>query len=114
MEYRIRKINELITGWVQYFKLAEMKTILTKVDEWTRRRLRAVRWKEWKKIKTKKQNLTKLGIYKTKAWEYANSRKKYWRISSSWILTKTLTNQYWDSQGYKGFLNYYKVVKINA
>lgn len=114
MEFRIRKLNQLITGWVQYFKYCNMQSLLKEIDEWTRRRLRAVRWKEWKKVRTKKQNLIKLGLEKSKAWEYANSRKKYWRISSSWILHKTLTIQYWKSQGFKGFYNYYSTVRINT
>ncbi len=114
MEYRLLKIKQLIQGWIQYFKLAEMKQLMTEIDKWTRRRLRAVRWKEWKKISTKHKNLVKLGINKYKAWEYANSRKKYWRISLSWILTITLTNQYWTNQGYLGFLNYYNVVKSST
>lgn len=112
MEFRIKRLNRLITGWVQYFKYCNMQTLVKEIDRWTRRRLRAVRWKEWKKIRTKKENLIKLGLDKSKAWEYANSRKKYWRISNSWILDKTLTIQYWNSQGFKGFYNYYSKVKV--
>jgi len=107
------KINQLITGWVQYFKYGEMKTIMNRIDEWTRRRLRAIRWKEWKKVRTKQKNLMKLGINKRKAWEWANTRKSYWRIAFSWILTKTLNNQYWYDEGYKGFWKYYNFVRNN-
>ncbi|MDW7672761.1 MAG: group II intron maturase-specific domain-containing protein [Bacillota bacterium] len=114
MEYRLHKLAQLMRGWVQYYKMANMKKIARNVDQWTRRRLRAVRWKEWKKIRTKHDNLVRLGIDNSKAWEYANSRKKFWRISSSWILTKTLTNQYWLSQGYKDFSSYYLSVKIDV
>ena len=114
MEFRILKLAQLMRGWVQYYKMADMKTLLDKLDMWIRRRLRAIRWKEWKKIKTKHDNLVQLGIHDSKAWEYANSRKKYWRIASSWVLTKTLTNQYWKYQGYKDFSSYYKVVKVNT
>lgn len=112
MEYRLLKLRQLMTGWIQYFKLAKMKTLLHRIDEWTRRRLRAIRWKEWKKVKTKYNNLRKLGVKDWIAWEHANSRKKYWRISLSWVLTKTLTNQYWESQGFKSFSEYYSVVKV--
>ncbi|WP_343185052.1 group II intron maturase-specific domain-containing protein [Anoxynatronum sibiricum] len=105
MGYRLHKLTQLMKGWVQYYKMADMKSFALSVDQWTRRRLRAIRWKEWKKIRTKLDNLVRLGIDKSKAWEYANSRKKCWRISGSWILTKTLTNQYWLSQGYKDFSN---------
>lgn len=107
MEVRIKGINNLLIGWVNYYKLADMKTLLIKVDEWVRRRLRACVWKEWKKIRTKYKNLRLFGIDKQKAWEYANTRKGYWRISNSPILSKTLTNAYWRNQGYKEFSTYY-------
>jgi len=50
-------------------------------------------WKQWKKIKTRHDNLVKLGIDYFNAWEYANTRKGYWRISNSPILTLTFTNK---------------------
>lgn len=114
MEYRLQRITQVMRGWVQYYKMADMKRITESIDQWTRRRLRAIRWKEWKKIKTKHDNLVKLGTDTLEAWEYANTRKKYWRISSSWILTKTLTNQYWLVQGYKDFSSYYLSVKVDV
>lgn len=51
-------------------------------DEWMRRRIRMIFWKQWKKVKTRFKMLQSLGIYKQKAWEYANTRKGYWRTSS--------------------------------
>lgn len=114
MSLRLLKLKQLMTGWVQYFKYANMSKLLGKIDEWTRRRLRAIRWKEWKKPISKYKNLKKLGVKDWVAWEHANSRKMYWRIAGSWILTKTLTNQYWKEQGFKSFSEYYSVVKVYA
>ena len=114
MEYRLHKLTQLMRGWVQYYKMANMKGITIMIEKWVRIRLRAVRWKEWKKIRAKRDNLIRLGTDKSKAWEYANTRKKYWRISGSWILTKILINQYWLSQGYKEFSSYYLSVKIDV
>ena len=51
-EARQRRYMQYIRGWLQYFKLADMKAILKNVDEWIRRRVRAVYWKQWKKVKT--------------------------------------------------------------
>ena len=51
-EYRIMRLNQYITGWVQYFKLAEMKSMLERTDEWMRHRIRALIWKQWKKTST--------------------------------------------------------------
>jgi RNA-directed DNA polymerase len=87
-ERRKEALRQYITGWVQYFKLADMKDLLIKTDEWYRRRLRMVIWKQWKRIRTKLKNLIKLGINKSKAWEWANTRKGYWHIANSLFLVQ--------------------------
>ncbi len=97
---RKEALKQYISGWVNYFHLADMQSLLTKVDEWYRRRLRMVLWKQWKRIGTKQANLTKLGIDKSKAWEYANSRKGYWHIAKSWILSTSVTNNRLHQAGY--------------
>ena len=48
MQYRIGRLNRLITGWMAYFRLAQRVSVLGKLDGWLRRRLRQIRWKEWK------------------------------------------------------------------
>ena len=70
-----------------------------------------IRWKEWKKIKTKHTNLMKSGIDKWKAWEWANSRKAYWRNSNSPILHVALGNKYWQKLGLKSLLNRYETMR---
>ena len=100
MELRAVKLKQPIVGWIGYFKLADMKSTLRELDEWLRRRLRLCYWKQWKKIKTKHDNLVKLGVENWKAWEYANTRKGYWRISNSPIFATTLTNKYLREQGF--------------
>ena len=100
MELRAIKLRQVIVGWVNYFKLADMKSTLKTLDEWLRRRIRLCYWKQWKRIKTKHDNLKRLGIDEYKAWEYANTRKGYWRISNSPILARTLTNKYLKEKGF--------------
>ncbi|WP_242954989.1 hypothetical protein [Clostridium magnum] len=67
-------------------------------------------WKQWKKIKTKHDNLKKLGVKESKAWEFANTRKSYWRIANSPILATTLTNSYFEKIGYTSIHKRYKKV----
>lgn len=100
MEVRYEKLKQVIRGWVNYFKIANMKRIAQNLDEWIRRRLRMCYWKQWKKIKTKYDNLAKLGIENNKAWQFANTRKSYWRISNSPILAKSLNNKTLEKLGY--------------
>ena len=100
-----------IRGWVNYFKLADMKKLLERVDEWYRRRLRMVIWKQWKRVRTRGRNLMKLGIVKYKAWEYANTRKGYWHTAKSPILTRSVTSDRLKLAGYLFFSDYYLGVK---
>lgn len=112
-DYRIKKLNEIIVGWVNYFKLAEMKTKLKDLDSWIRRRLRACVWKTWKLVRTRFTNLKKLGVPKQKAWEFANTRKGYWRISKSPILNKTITNQRLINHGFKSLSSQYEKFRLS-
>ena len=94
MEARIDKLNQTIRGWVNYYILADMRTHCQTTDEWLRRRLRMCYWKQWKKISSRLDNLVRLGISDSKAWEFANTRKGYWHIANSPILASSLTNDH--------------------
>ena len=109
---RKEALGRYITGWVQYFKLADMRSILIRVDEWYRRRLRMVIWKQWKRIKTRLRNLTKLGVNKYKAYEWANTRKGYWRIAGSFILNRAITSAKLREAGYVFFSDCYRKVSV--
>jgi group II intron reverse transcriptase/maturase len=110
---RPKKLRQYIVGWVNYFKIADMKSLLKEVDQWMRRRIRMVIWKQWKKVSTKFNNLRKLGIEKGKAWEFANTRKGYWRIANSPILKRSIPNDKLSQRNYLFFFDYYKQVCVN-
>jgi group II intron reverse transcriptase/maturase len=109
-ERRKLALKQFIIGWVNYYKLADMKTLLLHIDEWYRRRLRMVIWKQWKRVRTRLRNLIKLGLPKSKAWEYANTRKSYWRTAHSPILTRSITNDRLNLSGYVFFSYRYSLV----
>jgi RNA-directed DNA polymerase len=100
MEERRDKLNALIRGWTGYFRLADMKNPAMQMDEWIRRRIRMCWWKQWKKIRTKHDNLVRLGVGNAQAWQYANTRKSYWRTAGSPILGTSLTNRYLKEFGF--------------
>jgi len=110
-EQRIRALNYLVIGWVNYFWLAEMKSRVKELDEWIRRRLRMCIWKQWRKIRTRYDKLVQLGMDKPKAWEYANTRKGYWRIAGSPILQCTLTNDYLSGLGFVSLSSRYSQMR---
>jgi hypothetical protein len=108
MGRRIRELNRFTVGWTAYFSLADTPRPLADLDEWLRRRLRQVRWKQWKRVRSKRRNLIALGIPEQKAHEWANSRRGYWRISGSAPLERALTNAYWRGLGLQGFSDPYR------
>ena len=61
MDYRIEKLNQVIRGWINYFRIGSMKTALTRIDEHLRTRMRIVIWKQWKKSGKRYWGLRKLG-----------------------------------------------------
>ena len=109
MDYRLIKLNDMIIGWVNYFKIANASRKLMELDKWIRRRLRACMWKQWKKVRTRYRNLIKFGIPKPKAYQYANTRKGYWRISNSPILNKIFNNKYFEILGLISMTKVYQV-----
>jgi group II intron reverse transcriptase/maturase len=104
-EYRALKLKQFIRGWVNYFALADMKQLLRSTDEWLRRRIRAIYWKQWKKIKTRYQMIRKFGMPEWKVHEMANCRKGIWR--SAIALNSVLTNKVIVSLGYMSMADYY-------
>ena len=108
---REEKYQQFVMGWINYFKLADMKNLLKETDKWARRRIRAVYWKQWKKIKTKYRMLKALGLEHWKAKELACSRKGYWRMAQ--VLNSVITNKIIAKLGYTSMLDYYLVVCEN-
>jgi RNA-directed DNA polymerase len=100
MEMRMEELSELVEGWVNYYHIAEMERVAERLDRWIRQRIRMCYWKQWKGVKARRLNLIKLGTKPQQAWEYANTRKGYWRIAQSPILKTTLTNKYLEERGF--------------
>lgn len=104
---KLEKLEAVIRGWINYFKIAKAKSNMQRLDEVIRTRLRITTWRKWKRIKTKVNNLIKLGIAKSKAYMWGNSSKGACRIAHSPILCRTLNVEHWRKAGYIGFYNYY-------
>jgi RNA-directed DNA polymerase len=79
----IQQLNSYLTGWVTYFRLAECKSHLKRLDEWIRRKLRCVRLKQCKRVKTIADFLQSLGVPEWRSWLLALSGKGWWRMSGS-------------------------------
>jgi group II intron reverse transcriptase/maturase len=92
MDVRLEKLNQVIRGWVNYFKIGSMKTKLKAISSHLRFRLRMVIWQHWKKAIKRIKSLTQLGMNKYNAYKYGHSSKGTARIAISWVMTTTVTN----------------------
>ena len=108
---REKEYQEYVRGWVQYYRLADMKGLLKRTDEWARRRIRAVYWKQWKKIKTRYRMLKALGMEHWMAKELACSRKGYWRMAQ--VLNQIFSKKIIARLGYTSMSDYYLTVCEN-
>lgn len=109
----LAKLKKYTTGWLGYYSAADMRRKIQALSEWIRRRIRQILWKQWKKTSARFANLKRLGISKEVAWTWSNSRKGSWRISHSWILTRSLTNKYLESIGYDDISKRYEALHLN-
>ena len=110
-EERKKKLTEYVRGWVNYFRMADMKQLLQKTDEWMRRRVRAVIWKQWKRVRTRYRMLRKLHVEEWRIREIANCRKGTWRAAR--ILSTVITKERLARAGYPSLLSQYQMVREN-
>lgn len=108
---RKEKLNTYIRGWINYFRLADMKQLMLETDAWLRRRIRTVIWVQWGKVKTRYRMLLKLKVEDWLAREYANCRKGPWRAAI--MLNPVITKERLVKAGYLSMLNQYMKVCEN-
>jgi len=111
MEVRIKVLNRFTWGWVAYFALADTFSVFAELDEWLRRRLRQVRWKEWKKRTGRYRGLVACGIPPWLARKWAGSGRACWRVAGSPVLQRALPVSYWQEMGLAGFLGPYRQLR---
>ena len=95
-------------GWLNYYGIAEMKSTIEDWNGWLRRRIRMYIWKQWKKPKTRVENLKKLGMPQWQAYRSGYTRKGYWAVAESGILYHTITNERLARRGYYDISEAYK------
>ena len=91
LDTRFERLNWLIRGWVNYFKISKMKTFLAKIDKYLRTRIRMIIWKMWKLPKTREDNLVKCGFDRGEARGLANCRRGYMFVAHSKVLQNAIT-----------------------
>lgn len=107
IEEKVIKLNQVTRGWINYFKIADMKAIMIWVSEHLRHRLRMCIWKYWKKPTTKYKELRKIGISEYNSFMVANTRREYYWVASTAVLHTALSNKRLKEKGLVFSLDYY-------
>ena len=94
-----KELSCYLIGWRGYFGFCETPSVLDKLDQWTRRRLRAIAWKQWKRGRTRFARLRRRGVGRDLAAKTAGSPHGPWRLSNSPALTIALPNVFFASLG---------------
>jgi len=112
LEQILKELKVVLQGWMLYFRLAQMKSKLTAIEGWLRRRLKCFRLKQCKRAIGIVRFLTKLKVEKTLCWRVALSGKGWWRLSNSPALNIGMNNNWFLEQGYYSLtLNYQKLFR---
>jgi group II intron reverse transcriptase/maturase len=105
------EIKRSMEGWLNYYALADMRSHMDRLNQWLRRRIRMYIWKQWKRVRTRYSELRRHGIKRGQAWQWANTRKGYWRIAKSPILQTALPDNHLESLGLINIVRRYEELR---
>jgi len=104
---KLKKLEAVIEGWVNYFRIARAKSVMQALDSMVRHRIRTGIWKQWKNPRTRIRNLRKLGASRRNAERWGKLSWGYYRMGNHTATNTTITNARLQRLGYVGFYNYY-------
>lgn len=107
LTYRIKKINEVLRGWINYYRKSSMKTRITSLGEWLRNAIRVIIWKQWKVPSKQVPSLVKLGINEEEAKGLTYCRRGYQFIAHSCVVHRAISNSRLKKRGLLDPLEYY-------
>ena len=99
VETMVAQLSRYLMGWRGYFGFCQTPSVLRRLEEWLRRRLRSVVWKQWNTREVRFAELHKRGVSKDLAAQTAGSAHGPWRLSNSPALNMALPNAYFASLG---------------
>ena len=105
LDRQMQELRPLLIGWSNYFRHAQVKATFERLDEWIRRRLRCVRWRQWKKPRTRAVKLLGAGLSCERAWTSAyNGHGPWWNAGESHMNT-ALPKRYFAAHGLVSLLS---------
>lgn len=99
METKIAKLSRYLTGWINYYGVANCYQLCVDLDHWIRRRIRMCYWKQWRRARTKVRKLISLGVPIRLSVTTGSSRKGYWHSAKSPGINMGLSNEWLEVQG---------------
>ena len=105
--YKVEKLNQLIRGWINYFKIGSMKVLCATLDQSIRFRLRMCIWKHWKTPQNRAKNLIKLGVYKKLAYSTAYNGARIAHCCQGGAMNVAVTKERLTRFGLISMLDYY-------
>lgn len=103
MKYRYYKLSQYLRGWMNYYGISEYYRPIPVLEEWIRRRIRMCYWKQWRRCRTKVNNLIKLGIPVCAAIPAGTCSHSYWKMSKTYATNAGLSNKWLEEQGLVSF-----------
>jgi len=101
----ITELTPVLRGWVNYFRLAEVRCVFEELDGWIRRKLRCILWRQWKRAITRAKNLKRRGLDEIRAWKSASNGRGPWWNSGSSHMHACYPKSYFDKLGLVSLLN---------
>ncbi|WP_221913022.1 group II intron reverse transcriptase/maturase [Streptococcus halichoeri] len=107
LDSRIEKLNWLIRGWINYFSMTNMKSVMASIDERLRTRIRVIIWKQWKKKSKRLWGLLKLGVPKWIADKISGWGDHYQLVAQRSVLKRAISKPVLTKRGLVSCLDYY-------
>ncbi|MGN7938421.1 group II intron reverse transcriptase/maturase [Metabacillus sp. 22489] len=107
LDFRILKLKQVILGWVNYFRISNMKSAMNEIDKKLRSRIRVIIWKQWKVSKKQIKSLVKLGIPEEEAKGLTFCRRGYRYIGLSKVVQRAISNKRLKQRGLPSALEHY-------
>ncbi|BBO78133.1 group II intron reverse transcriptase/maturase [Desulfosarcina widdelii] len=101
----IMTLEPKLRGWVNYFKLSQVKGVFEQLDGWIRRKLRNIIWRHWKRNFTRAKNLMRMGLSEERAWRSATNGRGPWWNSGASHMNQAFPKLYFDRRGLVSLLD---------
>src|ERR1700736_6020656 len=95
----VKELSVYLMGWRGYFGFCQTPSVLRALNEWLRRRLRAIAWKQWKRGDTRFAELRRCGVGRDLAAQTAGSPHGPWRLANSPALTIAMPIAFFSALG---------------